>query len=1064
MSAPPAYAELQVTSNFSFLRGGSHPEELVFRAAELGYRAIAITDRNTFAGVVRAHAAARETGIKLLPGVRLDLMDGNALICLPMDRPAWGRLSSLLTIGKLRAGKGDCQLTPGDLENYAAGQIAIALPPGMPSPGNKGAERDWKRFEAFAAFAAGIFPGRTYLAAHRLHRGGDTAQLARLERLAQRAGTPLVATNDVHYHDPGRRFLQEVLTCIREGVTLEEAGFRLFANAERYLKPVSEIRRLFADYPEAVARSVEIADAVSFSLDELRYEYPADPVPGGRTPDEELAWQVEDGTRVYYPNGTPEPVQAQIRSELALVAELGYARYFLTVSDIVAFARSRGILCQGRGSAANSAICFCLGITAVDPSRFDLLFERFISRERNEPPDIDVDFEHERREEVIQYIYEKYGRDRAGLAATVISYRSRSAIREVGKVFGLGEDILTSLSMSTRLRRETPFAQDGLRKMGLDPDDRKLTQTVRLARELAGFPRHLSQHPGGFVITRGPLHELCPIANAAMENRTVVEWDKDDLDTLGILKIDVLGLGMLTCIRKAFELISDHHGRRLSLATLPVEDPAVYDMLCKADAVGVFQVESRAQMAMLPRLRPRRFYDLVIEVAIVRPGPIQGDMVHPYLRRRSGEEKVSYPSAELEQVLGKTLGIPLFQEQAMKIAIVAAGFSPGEADRLRRAMAAFRRKGSLQQFRDKFIDGMTARGYDKEFAERCFRQIEGFGDYGFPESHAASFAHLVYASAWLKCHHPAVFACALLNSQPMGFYAPAQIVRDAREHGVEVYPVDVNASNWDCTLEPAGDGELALRLGLRSMRGFAEAHAERLVAVRNNGYPDPLTLQRRARLPASALERLAEADAFASMGLQRREALWTVKGLPDAPGPLFAAAMEEERGQEEPVCLPKATPAEEVAEDYAAIRLSLRHHPLALLKNDSGAAARRLARTVCAAKLSETPNGARLEVAGIVLMRQRPGTASGVLFMTIEDETGAANIIVWPQVLERFRRQAIASTMVAVRGKLQREGIVSHVIANRLDDLSHLLEGIAVPGTRKGGRKRAALTRSRDFR
>lgn len=1067
MSTTAAYAELQVTSNYSFLRGASHPEELVARAAALEYRAIAITDRNSVAGVVRAHLAARDAGIKLLPGARLDLADGNSLICLPTDRQAWGRLTTLLTLGRRRAAKGDCQLVADDLGVLGSGQVVIVPPPAGAFPDDGATVRQWERFRAHAEAMVARFPGAC-LAVQWLYSGADTARLDRIENLAARLRMPLVATNDVHYHHPARRPLQEVLTCIREGITLEEAGFRQFANAERHLRPVPEIKRLFAAWPGAVARSAEIAETVSFSLDALRYEYPAEPMPGGGTPDEELARRVREGARERYPGGMPADLQQTVRRELELVAEFDYARYFLTVHDIVIFARSRGILCQGRGSAANSAICYCLGITAVDPTQLELLFERFISRERNEPPDIDVDFEHERREEVIQHIYERYGRDRAGLAATVVSYRSRSAIREVGKVFGLAVDVLDGLATATRLRRETPFDPAGFREMGLDPGADRIARVLQLARELRGFPRHLSQHPGGFVITRGPLHELCPITNAAMADRTVVEWDKDDLEALGILKIDVLGLGMLTCIRKAFGLIAGHYGKPLTLATLPADDPAVYDMLCVADAVGVFQVESRAQMAMLPRLRPRRFYDLVIEVAIVRPGPIQGDMVHPYLRRRNGEEAVSYPSAELKAVLDKTLGVPLFQEQAMKIAIVASGFSPGDADRLRRAMTASRRRDAIEAFRDRFVSGMTERGYDRGFAERCFRQIEGFGDYGFPESHAASFALLVYASAWIKRHYPAAFACALLNSQPMGFYAPAQILRDAREHGVEVRPVDVNASEQDCTLEPAMDGSWALRLGFRCVRGFAVAHAERLVAGRGNGYPDPLSLYRRAELPRAVLERLAESDAFASMGLNRREALWALRRLPERspePSALFGWTLdEEEEGEADRAFLPPATEGEEVTGDYASLGLSLRNHPLALLREAPGGAGERLSPTIRARALAGMRDGTRVEVAGLVLARQRPGTASGVLFMTLEDESGATNIIVWPRVLERFRRQAIASKMVAVRGQLQREGIVIHVIADRIEDLSHLLDGLGAPGGKWRGRRRGRIRpKSRDF-
>ena len=1094
------YAELQVTTNFSFLRGASHPDELVLTAAALGHQAIAITDRNSFAGIVRAYHAAKEVGIRLVVGCRLDLHDGTSLLAYPTDRAAYGRLTRLLTLGKRRAPKGECHLDYADVVAHGEGQIVVILSP-----------------ETVARVAAD-FRGRAYLAAHRLYRGDDMRRLAGLAALSEAAGLPLLAVNDVLYHLPERRSLQDVLTCIREGCTIGEAGYRLAANAERHLKPSQEMARLFRGREDAVERSLEIVGRCRFSLDELRYEYPEEPVPEGMTPQQrlaELAWQGAaerfhssvtpakagvQGSRSdpdcldsrFRGNdersGVPNNVRKLIEHELQLIERLDYARYFLTVHDIVRFARQRGILCQGRGSAANSVVCYCLGITAVDPARIDVLFERFISAARNEPPDIDVDFEHERREEVIQYIYEKYGRDRAGLAATVICYRSRSAIREVGKALGLGVDVVAALAGIVWGWSNDPIADQRVREAGLDPTDRTLRLALDLAAQLVGFPRHLSQHVGGFVITRGPLSELVPIENAAMEDRTVIEWDKDDLDRLGILKIDVLALGMLTCIRKAFALIENNYGRRFELATIPAEDPAVYEMLSRADSLGVFQVESRAQMTMLPRLKPREFYDLVIEVAIVRPGPIQGDMVHPYLRRRSGREEVSYPSEELRQVLGKTLGVPLFQEQAMKIAIVGAGFAPEEADRLRRAMATFKRNGDIHLFRDKFIAGMVGNGYDRDFATRCFSQIEGFGTYGFPESHAASFALLVYVSAWIKCFYPEVFACALLNSQPMGFYAPAQIVRDAREHGVEVRPVDVNHSFWDCTLEPAtpslpspasrgglGWGR-ALRLGLRQIKGFAEADAERLVIARGSGYPDPKSLwRRRSGLGRGALERLAEADAFRSIGLDRRRALWALKALGDPPLPLFASELANSetapltptlspqwwargselkpstpiggRGQGEGgfsgpwaekesearamALLPEMPLGEHVVEDYASLSLTLKRHPLAFLRAELASDG-----LVTAAALAHLPVNRRLSIAGIVLIRQRPGSANGVVFITIEDETGIANLIVWPAILERFRRAALGATLLRCTGKLQREESVIHVVADRLEDMT----------------------------
>ena len=1034
----PAYAELQVTTNFSFLRGGSHPEELVMRAAELGYRAIGIADRNTLAGVVRAHSAAKRAGITLLVGARLDLQDGVSLLCFPQDKPAYARLSGLLTLGKRRVEKGDCRLWLRDLPELAGGQCVVVLPPdGIPECDPPGRAEDDGSFSFILKRISGLFQGNTWLAASCLYRGDDARRLDRLAGLAAAAGVPLVATNDVHYHVPARRPLQDVLTCIREHCTLDEAGFRLFDNAERHLKTPQEMANLFHTYPYAIDQQSEIVEKISFSLDQLKYVYPVDPIPEGRTPQQELDRLTWRGAAERYGRRVPDRVRAALAHELALIGQLGYAPYFLTVNDIVRFARGRKILCQGRGSAANSAVCYCLGITAVDPGKVDLLFERFVSAERNEPPDIDVDFEHERREEVIQYIYAKYGRHRAGLTATVVSYRPRSAIREVGKALGLSEDTVDILARTVWGWSDDGLKPEYIKQTGLDPADATLRRALLLALELVGFPRHLSQHTGGFVITDGPLHALAPIENAAMEDRTVVEWDKDDLDALGILKIDVLSLGMLTCIRKGFDLLAQHYGRRHDLATVPTEDSAVYDMICKADTLGVFQIESRAQMSMLPRLKPRDFYDLVIEVAIVRPGPIQGDMVHPYLRRRNGEERVDFPSKELEDVLGKTLGVPLFQEQAMKVAIVAAGFTPSEADQLRRAMATFRKTGKIHGFHTKMVEGMVARGYERDFAERCFRQIEGFGDYGFPESHAASFALLVYISAWLKCRYPAAFACALLNSQPMGFYAPAQIVRDAREHGVEVLPVDVNLSGWDNMLEPGADGAMALRLGFRQVKGLREEAMERLVAARGNGYPDPWTLWRRAGLPAAVLERLARADAFGSLGLDRRRALWAVRRFRPAALPLFAAMDEDEQPGDPPAALPAMTLGEQVVDDYASVRMTLRAHPLALLRGEAP-----FDRATRHGDLLDCRNGQRVEVAGLVLIRQRPGTAKGVVFMTLEDETGAANVIVWPHALERYRPVVMGARLVRVVGEVQKEGLVIHIIARRLEDLSARLDGL----------------------
>jgi error-prone DNA polymerase len=1061
-ATPPPYAELQVTSNFSFLEGAAHPEELVARAAGLGHKAIAITDRNTLAGVVRAHLAARETGIRLVVGARLDFTDSASLLCLPTNRASYGKLSQLITLGRRRAPKGECHLGLSDFLAYSDGQIAIVIPP---SRNRLAKSHPAKDFPAHLRRIVAAMPGRSYLAGQNLMEGGDQRRLAALAALANESGAPLVATNDVHYHTPDRRDAQDAFTAIRHHRTVARAGYRLFANAERHLKPADEMARLFQRWPEAVTRTTEIARRCQFSLDELVYEYPDDEAPEGVSPQDHLEHLTQEGAAERYPGGVPEKIVAQIDHEMALIDEVGFANYFLTVHDIVRFARSQGILCQGRGSAANSTVCYCLGITSVDPTKIDLLFERFISAERGEPPDIDVDFEHERREEVIQYIYAKYGRERAGLAATVIHYRARSALRETAKAMGLSRDVEDVLAATTSGRRSVAVKEDYIREAGLDPSEPQLAHALRLAGTIAGFPRHLSQHVGGFVITRGRLDALVPIANAAMENRTTIEWDKDDLDALGILKVDILGLGMLSCIRKAFTLLEQHHGKHHNLATVPADDPAVYDMLCRADSVGVFQVESRAQMSMLPRLKPRCFYDLVIEVAIVRPGPIQGDMVHPYLRRRSGQEEAQYPSEELRAVLGKTYGVPLFQEQAMRIAIVAGGFTPAEADGLRRAMATFRRLGTIHTFRDKMLKGMAERGYDPDFAERCFKQIEGFGDYGFPESHAASFALLVYVSSWLKHHYPAAFACALLNSQPMGFYAPAQIVRDAKEHGVCVRPVDVNFSYWDCTLEDIrGEDTVgeeiennspALRLGLRQIKGLREKHVERLVTVRDAGNARPFSdaddLWRRSGLSPATLERLAHADAWGSTGLGRRQAQWEASRLPAAPLPLFAETGE---GIHEPgVTLPTMAPGEEVSHDYASIRLSLKAHPLALLRADLDREG-----VVPAARLGEIENGKQVTIAGLVITRQRPGTASGVIFATLEDETGIANIIVWPKLFERYRKETLASKLLVVTGELQREGIVIHVIAQRLQDRTAALYALA-----DGGNPDTPSYKSRDF-
>ncbi len=1064
----PAYAELEVTTNFSFLEGASHPEELVERAKELGLAAIAVTDRNSLAGVVRAHITAKRLGVRFVVGARVDLEDAPSMLVWPTDRAAYGRLCSLLTEGRRRAPKGSARLSLADLLAHAEGQLIGVLPP---EPLD----------EAFAELVTrlhAVFGDRLHVVAHFLFRGDDRERIDRLAALAAATGARLLATNAVLYHDPARRPLHDVLTCIREKVTLAEAGLRLAANAERHLKAPAEMARLFARWPQAIAASLAIVERCRFSLDELAYDYPVRDSYEGRTPDEELARRVWRGAKERYPDHLPEKVKKLLEHELNLVRELRYAPYFLTVHDIVLFARSRGILCQGRGSAANSAICYVLGITAVDPARMDVLFERFVSAARNEPPDIDVDFEHERREEVIQWVYDTYGRDHAALAATVIRYRAKSALRDVAKVMGLSADVQDALAKAVWGFGKDGFDLHGLREFGLDPDDPLIRRTLALAEELQDFPRHLSQHVGGFVIAKSPLRELVPIENAAMEGRTVVEWDKDDLDALKMLKIDLLALGMLSCIRRAFELLRAHYGLDLDMARVPPEDPAVYAMLQRADSIGVFQVESRAQMSMLPRLKPRCFYDLVIQVAIVRPGPIQGDMVHPYLRRREGLEPVSFPSQELAEVLGKTLGVPLFQEQAMRIAIVAAGFTAEEADGLRRSMAAFRRKGDLERWRDKLVCGMVARGYDRDFAERCFDQIRGFGYYGFPESHAASFALLVYVSAWIKCHYPDVFLAAILNAQPMGFYAPAQLVRDAIEHGVEVRPVDVNHSFWDTTLESLprrGPLSHAVRLGLREVKGLAQAEAVRIVTARLRPYRTLAELQRRAGVSRETLAILAEADAFRSLGLDRRQALWEVHALAPRPLQLFAHAEAadgpgsnlppSEAGDEPWLELPPMGLGEAVIEDYARLRLSLRAHPLALLRE-------RLARRgiVPARDLWALAPGARAKVAGLVLVRQRPGSAKGVVFVTLEDETGFANLILWPQTFARFRTILLLARLLGAVGRLQREGRVLHLLVERLvdltDELALLREDALDPAAFDGAIARADEVRreSRDLR
>ncbi|HWX84450.1 MAG TPA: error-prone DNA polymerase [Xanthobacteraceae bacterium] len=1127
-----AYAELAVTTNFSFLRGASHPGEMVATADALGLAAIGIADRNSFAGVVRAYDEAKDRNIKLIVGTRLATTDGFEVLTYPTDRQAYGRLCQLLTEGNLKADKGDCHLTFEQILGAGEGQIFIAIPP-QEFPGRSAApkarprasstrygEAEWcaanpgssrtlslersrisgaplraaphpgneSEFTKRLAALARAAPGRTFLAGLHDHRGDEPRRLGLLAELGERHGAPLVAVNDVHYHAPERRPLADVVTCIREKCTIAEAGFRLAVNAERHLKTPDEMARLFKNFPDAIARSVDIAKACTFSLGELKYEYPDEPVPPGKTAQqhlEDLTWAgaAERYPKDRFPHGIPVDVQTRLHEELALIAKLDYARYFLTVHDVVAYARKvKNILCQGRGSAANSAVCFCLGITEVNPNESKLLFARFISANRNEPPDIDVDFEHERREEVIQYIYQRYGRHRAAICATVVHYRSRRAIREVGKVLGLTEDITAALA-KTVWGSGDELPDDHIRQAGLDPKNPAIRQAVALADELTGFPRHLSQHVGGFVLTRERLDQTVPIGNAAMAERTFIEWDKDDIDTLHLMKVDVLALGMLSCLRRGLDLLKAHYGHTYALATLPEHDRAVYDMLSRADSIGVFQVESRAQMSMLPRLKPQCFYDLVIEVAIVRPGPIQGDMVHPYLRRRDKIDPEHYPSPdpaagpadELENVLKRTLGVPLFQEQAMQIAIDAAKFTPDEADGLRRAMATFRHNGTVHLFEDKFINGMVRRGYERAFAERCFEQIKGFGEYGFPESHAASFALLVYASAWIKCRYPDVFCAAILNSQPMGFYQPAQLVRDARSHDVEVREADVNFSAWDCTLEQGPDGCHAVRLGFRIINGLSEKELEKLVAARGNGFSSIERLAAIAGVSRFTIERLAEADAFRSLGLDRRAALWAARrldvigigtarraatpalpspasgagsGRGQDPLPLLAPHLSDELFPEPAVALPAMPLCEHVVEDYVATGLSLKAHPVRFFRHRLDALG---ALPNAALRGDELQQDQTVTVAGLVLVRQRPGTSKGVVFMTLEDETDIANIIVWPKVFAKNRRTVMTARFLAVRGRLQRSGLVIHVVAENFIDLSAELPMLREDRLREGG-------------
>ena len=1074
---PPraAFVELGLASNFSFLRGASHAAQLVLTARELGYDAIGIADANSMAGVVRIHSNAKAARLRPIIGCRIETVEGLAFLAYPTDRAAYGRLCQLISAGRRHRldgewqDKGVCEISLAMLAAHAEGVQLILLPPRdledvfefqqdegeeptgrahlrlVPKPPSSGPLR------AILPWLAERLPTLRHVAASYLYAGDDIARIARLDALARANGLTILATNDVLYHEPGCRPLQDVMTAIRHKTTVAQAGLRLEANAERHLKSPAQMAALFARWPQALAAARAVADACGFSLDELQYEYPDEAYPDGLSAQAYLARLTWQGAARHYPDGVPGEVRGTLDHELGVIERKALARYFLTIRSIVDFARSRDILCQGRGSAANSAVCYCLGITAVDPAKHNLLFERFISEDRDEPPDIDVDFEHERREEVIQHIYRKYGRDRAGLCATVIHYRPRMAVREVGKAMGLSEDVTSALARTVWGGWGDRVEDRHVTETGLDLSDPSLRRVLTLTEQMIGMPRHLSQHVGGFILTERPLTETVPIGNGAMADRSFIEWDKDDIDDLGILKVDVLALGMLTCIRKGLALLKEHHGRELTLTTVPPEDPAVYDMLCQGDSLGVFQVESRAQMNMLPRLRPREFYDIVVQVAIVRPGPIQGDMVHPYLKqrkqRREGQTAFHLPGPtpehgppdELSQILGRTFGVPIFQEQAMKIAIDAAEFSSREANQLRKAMATFRARGNLEVLEERMVGRMVERGYDRAFAERCFNQIKGFGEYGFPESHAASFAILVYISSWLKCHYPAAFACALLNSQPMGFYAPAQIVRDAREHGVMVRPVDINHSDWDCTLEDQGR---ALRLGLRQIDGFPEHAAAKLVAARQAGglFADVASLRDRAGLIPAQVERLASADAFSSLALPRRQALWEARSLiGGAELPLFAAMRTRAEGAERVATrLPAMPLSEEVVADYQTQRLSLKGHPLSFLRPSLDARG-----FVRAADLARRTFRAPVRLAGVVLVRQQPGSAKGVVFVTLEDETGVANVVIWPDMKARFRKVVMGARLMEVRGRVEAEEGVVHVIAAELIDASDRLYALS---------------------
>ena len=1026
------YVELQVLTHFSLLRGASSPEELFAAAALLGYPALGIGDIGTVAGVVRAWEAQKVTGVRSIAGTRVDLSCGRRLILLPTDRPAWSRLTRLLTVGKKRAGKGGCLLHWHDLASWSEGIIAILLPH----------EADADNLAALDDLKT-VYGQRGYMALFQRRRPDDAVRIAALARQAADSGVRAVVTGDVLYDAPEARLLQDVVTAVREKCTVDALGYRREVNADRALKSPAEMVRRFANYPDALRASVDIANACTFDLGELAYQYPHERLIEGLNAQEALERLATEAVERMFHGAVPTAYSTQITHELKLIAELGYAPYFLTVYAIVREARRRGILCQGRGSAANSCVCFVLAITSIDPIKHELLFERFVSGERREPPDIDVDFEHERREEIIQWIYETYGRNHAALTAVVQRYRARGAVRDVGKALGLPEDLTASLAGLVWGWSAEGVGEKQVAELNLDLGDRRLRLTLELARKLIGVPRHMSQHPGGFVLTHDRLDDLVPIEPAAMADRQIIEWDKDDINALKFMKVDVLGLGMLGCLNRAFTMLEDRKGVRIGMADLQSDDPDVYAMIQRADTLGTFQVESRAQMAMLPRMKPRRFYDLVIQVAIVRPGPIQGDMVHPYLRRREGLERPEYPRPELRAVLEKTLGVPLFQEQAMKVAIVGAGFTPAEADQLRRAMATFKFTGGVSHFSEKLIEGMVERGYPREFAERTFRQLEGFGSYGFPESHAASFAKIAYASCWMKHHHPDVFCAALMNAQPMGFYAPAQIVRDAQAHGVEVRPPCINASRWDCTLEPNGGRYLAVRLGLCQVRGLSNADGAAIVGARGDGVFESVEdVWRRSGVQRAAIEKLANADAYHAFGADRRKGLWKVRGLGETPLPLFAAAdriadAAGAEGTEPAVTLQPLTDGREVVEDYRTLQLSLRAHPLTFLRDELT----RRGITRCG-DLSTVRDGRHVEVAGVVLVRQKPGSAKGVLFLTIEDETGIANGILWPDRFEAQRHTVMSASMIGMKGRVQKEGDVIHVICDRIIDYADLLHRV----------------------